>query len=62
MNNWTKKQLQGFTDFCLNGAINAKFDSRDCLLILLAAFDYLNFGEFKITEEPDGTLTYKEGV
>ena len=62
MNTWTKKQLQDFTDFCLTGAINGKFDIRDCFLILMAACDYLNFGEIKIAEDPDGTFTYKEGA
>ena len=62
MSNWTKKQLEDFTDFCLQGAMNARFETRDCFLIMLAACDYLNFGAFKITEEPDGTFTYKEGV
>lgn len=62
MNNWTKKQLENFTDFCLQGAMNAKFETRDCFLILLAACDYLNFGEVTIQEDSDGTLTYKEGA
>lgn len=62
MNNWTKKQLEDFTDFCLQGAMNAKFETRDCFLILLAACDYLNFGDVIIQENSDGTLTYKEGA
>lgn len=62
MNNWTKKQLENFTNFCLQGAMNAKFETRDCFIILLAACDYLNFGEVTIQEDSDGTLTYKEGV
>ena len=62
MNNWTKKQLENFTDFCLQSAMNAKFEARDCFLILMAACDYLKFGVVNIQENSDGTLTYTEGA
>ncbi len=60
MKGCTKKQLEKFADFCLKGALNGHFDNRSSMLILMAAYDFLELGEFQIVERPDGTFDVKE--